>query len=60
MKKIILIIGLFIISGISQAQWIKQLSPLHPVRDIEFINRYTGYRIYKQIYGLGMRRKFHL
>lgn len=24
-------------------QWIKQLSPLHPVRDIEFINRYTGW-----------------
>ena len=26
-----------------EAQWIRQLSPGHPIRDIEFINRYTGW-----------------
>ncbi len=44
MKKLILI--LIIIHSsllIAQAQWIKQFSPNHDLRDIEFINRYTGW-----------------
>ena len=44
MKKIIFI---FIIIQTSiqfvEAQWIKQLSPAHAIRDIEFINRNTGW-----------------
>jgi len=44
MKKIILILFLYSLSfSISEAQWIRQLSPGHPVRDIEFINKYTGW-----------------
>ena len=44
MKKIILILFLYLLTSVnSEAQWIKQLSPQHAVRDIEFINRYTGW-----------------
>ena len=44
MKKIILLFIIIQISNqIAEAQWIRQLSPGHPIRDIEFINRYTGW-----------------
>lgn len=44
MRKIILIFTFILFSfQILQAQWIKQFSPNHDLRDIEFINRYTGW-----------------
>ncbi|MBS1518968.1 MAG: T9SS type A sorting domain-containing protein [Bacteroidetes bacterium] len=44
MKKIILILFLYSLSfSISEAQWIRQLSPGHFITDVEFINRNTGW-----------------
>ena len=44
MKNIILILFTFLFfTQTSDAQWIKQFSPNHDLRDIEFINRYTGW-----------------
>ncbi|HMQ70723.1 MAG TPA: T9SS type A sorting domain-containing protein [Ignavibacteria bacterium] len=57
MKNIILILFTFLFfTQTSDAQWIKQFSPNHDLRDIEFINRYTGWacgdnHIYKTIDG---------
>lgn len=44
MKKLILIFLIIHCSLlIAEAQWVKQFSPNHDLRDIEFINRYTGW-----------------
>lgn len=44
MKKIILVLFLYLLSTVnSEAQWIKQFSPNNDFRDIEFINRDTGW-----------------
>jgi photosystem II stability/assembly factor-like uncharacterized protein len=44
MKNLILILFVFcFFASSSEAQWIKQFSPDHDLRDIEFINRYTGW-----------------
>lgn len=40
---LISIIIYFIFNSNLFPQWIKQLSPNHPIRDIEFIDRYTGW-----------------
>jgi len=45
MKKIILIILIYLFTFLaSEAQWITQpTGNIHPIRDVEFLNRYTGW-----------------
>jgi len=66
MKKLILVFLIIHCSLlIAKAQWIKQFSPNHDLRDIEFINRYTGWTcgdnyIYKTTDGgISWTEQFH-
>jgi len=53
MKKIIFIFFIIHCSFlVAEAQWIKQFSPNHAIRDIEFINRSTGWVEKKEYVGL--------